>query len=261
MNPGMDEGNRKEREFTKGVDDVLAGKEVKAGEPVDQEYRLNIDFAKKIMECRGEPSLSFQEGLKKRLLSNLAEQEAAKVRQGSEAAPFWDRLRALMPQRPAWRTVAVTATVAALVLLVVCSFGLFSPGKGPVLTGPGPTVSVETRASNIKPAYTKGEEVAIQFSFNNVTDKTLKFVFPPEIRIENSNVEAVRTFAGGNATMTLGPGQIELYNFTWDQKDQDGKQVPLGDYQIVMPNIPLGEGEGVVQLIQAPTITILSEPP
>jgi hypothetical protein len=69
MNPGMDEKNRKEEEFTEHVDDILAGKEAGVDEAMDEDYRSNIDFAKKIIECRGEPSPDFQEGLKKRLLS------------------------------------------------------------------------------------------------------------------------------------------------------------------------------------------------
>ena len=261
MNPGMGEKSRKEGDFAERVDDILAGKEAKIDEAMDQDYRSNIDFAKKIIECRGEPSPSFQEGLKKRLLSKLSEKEVAKIRQRSEATSFWDWLRNLVPQNTAWRTVAVTVTVAVLALVVVWRIGVFSPSKGPIVTGPlGPTVSVETRVSNIKRAYTTGEEIAIQFSFKNVTKETLTFPFPPEIRMENSSVEAVRTFTAGKGTKTLAQGETELYDLTWDQKDDAGKQVTPGDYQIVMPNIQLGEDKGVVSLVQAPTLAILPAP-
>ena len=261
MNPGMGKEDREERKFAERVDDILAGKGVEIDEARDEDYRSNVDFAKKMIECRNEPSPSFQQGLKNRLLSKLAEREAAKARQRSETTSFWDWLRNLVPQNTAWRTVAVTVTVAVLALVVVWRIGVFSPGEGPIVTGPlGPTVSVETRASNIKKAYTTGEEIAIQFSFKNVTNETLTFPFPPEIRMENSGVEAVRTFTAGKGNKALAPGETELYDLTWDQKDDAGKQVTPGDYQIVMPNIQLGEDKGVVSLVQTPTLVILPGP-
>jgi hypothetical protein len=257
----MDEKNRKGREFAQDIDRILAGKEAKINEAIDEDYRSNIDFAQKIIECRGEPSPSFQEGLKRRLLSKLAGQEAAEARQRLEAPSFLDWLRNLLAQRPAWRTAAVTVTVAVLALVVVWRIGLLSPSQEPVVTAPlGPTVSVETRASTAKTAYALGEEIDVQFSFKNLTDEPLTFPFPPGIKIDNTSVETVRAFAAGQDTRTLAPAESVQYDLTWDQKNDAGKQVPPGDYQVIMPNVRLGEGKGVVSLVESPILTISANP-
>jgi len=261
MSPGMDDKNRKEREFAQDIDRILAGKEAKVDETRDEDYRSNIDFVEKIVECRGEPSLSFQEDLKKRLLSKLAEKEATEARQRSETTSFWDWLRNSVPQSPAWRTATVTITVAVLALVVVWRIGLFFPIQELTLPASvGPLVAVEGQAITAKTAYMTGEEIDVQFSFKNITDETVTFPFPPEIRIENTNVETVRTFAGGQETRTLAAGGSVRHDLIWDQKDTNGKQVPAGDYQVIIPNIQLAEGKGVASLVDSFILKILANP-
>ncbi len=41
----------------------------------------------------------------------------------------------------------------------------------------------------------------------------------------------------------------------WDQKDNNGIQIPNGEYQIVIPNVALGKA-GFLSLSQSPTIII-----
>jgi len=261
MNPGMDEKNRKGKDFAEYIDDILAGKEVEIDEAIDEGYRSNVDFIRKVIECRGEPSAAFQEGLKKRLLSKLAEEEVADARRRSETTSFWDWLRNLVPQNPAWRTAAVTVTVAVVALVVAWGSGLFSPGEGPIVTGPlPPTASVEARASTQETTYSTGEEIDIQFTFRNVADEIFTFPFPPEIRIGDLGTEVVRTFDVGQDAITLAPGQSETYQLTWDQENDAGEQVPPGDYQVIIPNVPLGEGKGVVSLVESPILTISDNP-
>ena len=257
----MDNRNRKEVDFARDIDGIIIGKEAEIDETIDEDYRSNIDFAKKIIECRGDPSAAFQEGLKKHLLSKLAEKEAVEARRHSEAISFWGWLKNLVPQSPVWRTAAVTITVAVVALVVVWGIGLFSPGEGPIVTGPvAPTVSVETRTSITKTVYTVGEEIDIQFTFKNITDETFTFPFPPEIRIGDLGTEVVRTFDVGQDALTLAPRQSENYDLTWNQENDNGKQVPPGDYQIIIPNVQLGEGKGVVSLVESPILTISNNP-
>jgi hypothetical protein len=257
MNPGMDEQNRKEKDFAERIDKILDGKESEIDEAMDDDYRSNIDFTRKIVECRGEPSAAFQEGLKKRLLLKLAEKEAAETRRRSESVSFWEWLKNLLPQSPAWRTVAAIATVVVVALLVVWRVGVFSPGEGPIVTAPlPPTVSVEARASTPKTVYAPGEAIDIQLVFKNIARETFTFPFPPEIRIGDLGTEVVRTFDAGQGNLTLAPGQSEIYNLTWDQKNDAGEQVPPGDYQVIIPNVQLGEGKGVVSLVESPMLTI-----
>lgn len=261
MSPGMDKNNRKEREFADDIDRILAGNEAVIHEAKDEDYRLNIAFADKIIECRGEPSPSFEERLKKRLLSKLDEQEVAGAQQHVENPSFLDWLRNLVPRSYAWRTAAVTVTVAVVALVVVWRIGLFFPSQELTLPAAvAPTVAVEGKAIITKTTYVPGEEIDIQFSFKNISDETLTFSFPPEIRIDNSSVETIRTFPGGQHTRTLAAGESERYDLEWDQKDDGGKQVPPGDYQIIMPNIQLGEGKGVVSLVESPVLTISANP-
>ncbi len=275
MSPGMDNKKRKERNFSRDIDRMLAGKKVKIDKPIDEDYRDNINFAEKIIEYRGEPSPPFQERLKKRLLLQLSEKEAAEARQRSEMTSFWNWLRNLIPKSPVWRSAAVTLTVAVLTLVVVWRLGLFSPGEEPIVTGPlGPTVSVETRAYTeklatvpvetgspmLKTVYAVGERIEINFFFKNITDETLTFLFPPLIKIDNARVETVRTFTAGQDTKGIAPGESVQYDLTWDQKDDSGKQVPPGDYQVIVPMVQLGEGKGVVSLVESPILMILANP-
>jgi len=261
MNPGMDEKNKKERQFTEDVEDILAGKEGEIDETMDDDYRSNVDFTRKIIECRGEPSAAFKEGLKKRLLSKLAEEEIVETRRQSETISFWGWLKNLIPQNPAQRAAAVTVTVVMIALVAAWGAGLFSPEESPLVTGPlAPTVSVEVRASTPETTYLIGEAINIRFTFKNIADVTFKFPFPPEIRIGDLGTEVVRNFDVGNNTMTLTPGESEYYDLTWDQKNDAGEQVPPGDYQIIIPNVQLGEGKGVVSLVESPILTISDNP-
>jgi hypothetical protein len=271
----MDNKKGKERKFIRDIDRMLADKEVEIDKTIDEDYGDNINFAKKMIEVRDEPSPTFQERLKKRLLVKLAEKEATEARQRSEMTSFWNWLRNLIPESPVWRTAAVTVTVAVLTLVVVWRLGLFSPGEEPIVTGPlGPTVSVETRAYTekiatvpvetgspiLKTIYAVGERIEINFFFKNITDETLTFLFPPLIKIDNARVETVRTFATGPYTKGIAPGESVQYDLTWDQKDDTGKQVPTGDYQVIIPMVQLGEGKGVVSLVESTILMISANP-
>ena len=131
----MDRAKKREKEFEKDIDRLIACKEAKIDEKMDEDYRSNIDFAGKIIKCRVEPSLSFQERLKRRLLSKLAEQEAIGTPE-RETASFWSWLRNLINRNPTWRLATVQITVAVLTLVVIWGIGLFSSSQEPILTGP-----------------------------------------------------------------------------------------------------------------------------
>jgi len=135
----MDRPEKREKQFAEDIDRLLAGKEVKADEKMDEDYRSNISFADKIIECRGEPSPSFQESLKKSLLSKLAEQEAARAAK-RETSSFWSRLRNLVSQNPTWRLATVQIAAAVLTLALIWGAGLFH--QEPILTGPSGGTSI-----------------------------------------------------------------------------------------------------------------------
>ncbi len=78
----------REREFSENIDRLLAGEEVTAGKDMDEDYQTAIDFSKKLIESRVDPSPHFKAQLKQRLLLKLAQQEAETARQ-KERATLW----------------------------------------------------------------------------------------------------------------------------------------------------------------------------
>jgi hypothetical protein len=259
MTPGMDEKEREEKRFAEDVDRLLGGGEVTAGGATgEDEYRSNIDFARKMIECRAEPSPAFQQALKQRLLSKLVEQDVAEGQRRAERVSFWDRVRTLVPRSPAWRVAAVTVAVAVLATVGVWRLGLLSPSEGPIVTLPGPvgpSVAVEGRAVADKASYASGERISVQLTFKNVTAGPLSMPFPPGITVVNAIEEPVKTFGGGQDIKTIAPGESVSYDLTWDQRDDAGNRVTPGDYQVRMLDIRLGEGI-VASLVESPTLTV-----
>ena len=71
----MPRDKNEERDFLSDLDNLLAGRQVNT-EGRREDDRTALEFVKRYMECRGEPSAEFQDSLKRRLLPKLAEQEA-----------------------------------------------------------------------------------------------------------------------------------------------------------------------------------------
>lgn len=241
----MDDRSRENR-FADDVDRMLAGGDVGPTETRgDEGYRSNMEFAHKIIECRGKPSLSFTQALRGRLLAKLAEQEVATERRRNEKMSVRGRLLGMFPRSPAWRVAALTVMVAVLALVAVWRLGLLAPTKGPVLTSPGPVaprVAVQVSAVADKAAYALGENVGIRFEFRNVTSEPLSMPFPPLLRIVNANEEIVRSFTAGQDAKTFAAGESLTYDLSWNQRDDAGNQVPPGDYQVRMPMVRLAGG-------------------
>ena len=191
----------------------------------------------------------FQAALKQRLLAKLTEMETAD--ESRKALSFKDWFGRVFSQRT-WQ-VAGALAVVVIASLVVWRTGLFS--HGPVVTSPYPKVAVEASASLTKDAYAPGERIEIAFSFKNLSSQTLAFAFPPSFRIETLDAQTLRIFPAGAAQKSLSPGGAASYSISWDQKDDNGAQVAAGQYQIVMPNVKLGDA-GFLSLTRAPILVI-----
>jgi hypothetical protein len=250
-----------EKQFSDDIDGLIAGEKTdKNLSPGD--YDKNIQFAKKMLDSRAEPSPAFKENLRKQLLSKLVEQEIEAERQRVRAKSFWETLRSLIPRSPAWRTVTATVAVFALVLVVVWQLGLFtgqtSPpvlttSQPPVITSQGP---VEVTAQTSQSTYKTGEEIEIVLVLKNTSREALTLTtFPPEILIAASSLKPYRTIPGGESRI-LEAGETIEYVTTWNQLDNEGIQVPPGDYVINMLDIELSDGKGTVTLLNSPRITI-----
>ncbi len=112
-----------ERQFSENIERLLGGEDVKAGQDVSEDYRTAVDFSKKLIECRQDPSPSFKARLKERLLLKLSKQEAA-PRQKEKANWFWEGLKNLVPQNAAWRTATVTVVLMLVSVGVLWGTGI-----------------------------------------------------------------------------------------------------------------------------------------
>jgi hypothetical protein len=241
----MANGKGDESEFTKDVDAMLSG-----AKPVDDSANNDdLEFAGKILEARATPSPSFQSALKQRLLAKLSEIETAEETRKAPSPRDW--FVGVFSQRT-WQMAGALAVIV-IAALVVWRTGLFT--QGPVVTSPYPTVAVAASASLNRDSYPVGENVGIDFSFKNVSSETLVFMFPPAFNIGTLDGQTVRAFAVGTTRKPLAPGESVNSRLAWDQRDDVGVQVPPGDYQIVMPNVKLGDA-GFLSLPSAPTLVI-----
>ena len=85
--------------------------------------------------------------------------------------------------------------------------------------------------------YIVGKPINIEFRFSNTDTEPITISpFPPDIKIVASYSAvpdiSVRSFAGGEGEVTLGSKESKTYNFTWDQQDDNKKQVSPGLYYI-----------------------------
>jgi len=86
-----------------------------------------------------------------------------------------------------------------------------------------------------------GEDIIIEFSFKNVTSEPFQIdPFPPLIQISHHG-EVLRSFPSGEAIKTLESDEVVTYMLTWDQNDEQGQQVPYGNYYIKLGHIKLGD--------------------
>ena len=249
----MDKGQSKESDFTGDIDRIVSGRAPEADRASDSEYRADLDFASKVAETRRRPSPEFQANLKTRLLSRLDEMEGAK--ETARRPSFSEWLTGLFRQR-AWQVAGVTTAVLVIAMVVVWRIGLFS--RTPTITTPPPVVAVEAKVVLDNESYLVGEVVKIDFSFSNVSSQTVSFMLPPAFRIETPAAVTVLSYPAGDVSVTLTPGVSTSYSVTWDQTDTAGLQVPPGEYQIVLPNVSLGDA-GYLSLPQSPLIVILGQ--
>ncbi len=246
----MGNAQNRQSKFTEDVDAMLFREQLGAKPVAASPHDDDLEFAGKVLEARATPSPTFQSALKQRLVAKLAATETAEESRKATSPSGW--FAGVFSQRT-WQ-VAGTLAVIVVAALVVWQTGLF--GRGPVVTSPYPTVAVEVMATLTSDSYAVGESVGIEFSFRNNSSKTLSFAFPPAFSIETLDAQTRRAFPAGGTTKSLAPGGSASCSVAWDQKDAGGFQVPAADYQIVMPNVTLGDA-GFLSVTSAPTIIII----
>jgi len=140
------------------------------------------------------------------------------------------------------RTLMIPAIVLAVIGLVATLIGCQPTGTDTPSPEPNPVPSpaimispIEGDASTDKEAYQAGEDVAIELSFENLTDEVFHLEpFPPQVEIIRRYPydETARTFPAGEDSRSLEPGEIVSYTLTWDQLDDQGQPVPYGHYYL-----------------------------
>ncbi len=231
-----------EKELSKNIDKILSGQELEVDSTQSDEYRNAIDFAQKMIELRSTPRPAFQASLKARLIAKLRQSE-------HERRPgiFWAEFRSML-HNPVWRAVTPIVLVVVLVVGVLWGTGILprSTGEVPAPTiaptpvpkpSPRPATFIEVKATTGKTVYLPGEDVTVEHSVKNITQKPFEISpFPPSIRVSRAGT-LVRLFPAGTVPESLQPDEVVTYALTWDQRDDKGQQVPYGYYQFVAPDI------------------------
>jgi hypothetical protein len=260
----MDKKTNPEKEFGNDVDRLIAGKQFKAGGTSEENYEKTVEFAGMMLESRVEPSPAFKENLRRRLLLKLAEQEMEAQRKAEGARSLWEAVKHMVHRNPVWRTVAATVSVVVIALVIVWRAGVFPVQTSqPVLGTPAPTSGttqgpVEVKSTASQTSYKLGEQVSVSITFENKSGEPLTLTpFPPEVIIAATSLRPYKTIPGGGSR-TLLPGEVAEYVITWNQRDNEGQQVPLGNYVIEMLDIGLNDSRGIVSLSDSPRITIMA---
>jgi hypothetical protein len=266
----MPRDKNEERDFLSDLDNLLAGRQVNT-EGRREDDRTALEFVKRYMECRGEPSAEFQDSLKRRLLPKLAEQEAKAQLEAERREQRWRWLSGFMTQSPARRAAIVAVIAVAITIGALWARGTFTEPTGPALVTPAPgpeppivtapppppvtAPMLRTTATTEKAIYTVGEKITIEFSFSNISSESITLAtYPPQIDIRNSQTdETARRFPPGTDRQELAPSEAVDYYLVWDQSDDRGHQIPPGNYTIAIDEVSIissAQPEGIVMSFQ-----------
>jgi len=114
---------------------------------------------------------------------------------------------------------------------------LSAPPKAP--PPPGPLIF--SKAVPDEAYYLPGETVEVKLLFKNVSSNNVKLKYLPEIHVAKhlSAERALYSWTGHELLVELEPDETTTIDFTWDQKDTNGEQVPPGWYYVTWkdPNV------------------------
>jgi hypothetical protein len=278
-----------EKQFSEKIDRLLAGEEVETGEDINEDYRTAINFARKLVGSRIDPSPEFKDQLKQRLLLELTKQEV-EARQKEKVNWFREGLTRLVPQSPVWRSAAAMLVVMLVAVGVLWRTGVFTPSA--MLTGPGGETVVEDEGTapvsspemaaeaprigeGIESAAQILLEVAvvppemvvsppggkteIELLFQNISSESLTVApFPPAIQVVHSRTgELVRSFPEGDERLELAPAEWLSYTLVWDQEDNNGEPVAPGWYSVTAGDVTLYQVTEPTEVHQSLFLTYL----
>ncbi len=243
----------KDKQFSVILDDLLAGKQVIP--PVgDEDLRTTLAFALKMASLQCPPSPEFAAKLQARLSQELMAQEA-----GKKAKPGFTWFKNLLLDQPVLRAVAVFLVIGLVSLGMWRAgiFGLINTPPGTVLPTGTPAITVAPTTSpsatitpartplltvtgtTTRPSYNPGEVVQIGVTLKNNTNNALLLEqYPPILSVMREQTrQPVYTFAIARKNISISRGEAVSYWWTWDQRDEQGKLVPPGDYYVELEDI------------------------
>ncbi len=94
-------------------------------------------------------------------------------------------------------------------------------------------------------SYLPGEPIEVKLSITNTSsDVIVMSQYPPEIRVTpwQDRDRVLSSRAGGTQPLEIKPGETVIVEFTWDQKDKEGKQVQPGWYAVTFKDMEVTQG-------------------
>lgn len=93
--------------------------------------------------------------------------------------------------------------------------------------------------------YLPGEPVEVKLLFSNLSSETMTMrPYPPEIQVKPSQQDnVVFSVAAGIQQSEIKPNDTITLEFSWDQRDKAGKQVPPGWYDVTFKDITVTHGQ------------------
>jgi len=110
-----------------------------------------------------------------------------------------------------------------------------------------PPSMLEINATPSQAEYKPGQQVELDFTFHNVYSEPVILSNPPETLVLHHDMPGntkdwiVRSYPGGAGQLIMDEGQTVTYQFVWDQKDDDGKEVAPGHYHIRVYERPVSQ--------------------
>ncbi|HEX9896085.1 MAG TPA: ABC transporter substrate-binding protein, partial [Dehalococcoidales bacterium] len=130
----MTRKNKRDKQLLENLERILKGRDIEDSASMDDETRVALDFVRKMMSLREEPSKEYAKNLKTQLVHQLAEQEK---KEDSKKQGFWAWQ---FPRITAWQATVsamLVVIVMASIFLVVSNIG---PASSPEETASSPTI-------------------------------------------------------------------------------------------------------------------------
>ncbi len=275
MAPGDNTG----RQFSEDVERLVRGQ---LPESTDEDYTATLEFARRLVDLKDDPSPAFTSSLREELMLKLAQQD---VQSAAQEQP------SLLVRLFGGRTVrlAVVSTFIVVAALgLVWRAGLLSPmmpagsdeapslmqdgaaqdseeaapeegdGEAPEMIRATDKMDEDAGAASTPPSATPvviraeaatavvhGESVAISLFFENSGPEEMTLTpFPPAVILRDMNTDAsVYVFPSGTSSLALSSMESMQYDVIWEQTDQASTQAPAGVYAVdVGPTTATAEG-------------------